>query len=57
LNAGVVPTVTVYNDLVATAVILQNSVDMARIVTELKRDGWKISATNLSFLSPYKTAQ
>ena len=45
-----------YNDLVATAVILQNTVDMARIVTDLKRDGWKISAADLSFLSPYQTS-
>ena len=45
-----------YNDLVATAVILQNTVDMARILADLKRDGWKISATDLSFLSPYQTS-
>jgi len=45
-----------YNDLVATAVILQNTVDMARIVTDLERQGWKISATDLAFLSPYQTS-
>jgi TnpA family transposase len=45
-----------YNDLVATAVILQNIVDMARIVADLKREGWKFSATDLAFLSPYQTS-
>jgi len=45
-----------YNDLVATAVILQNTVDIARIVVDLKREGWKISATDLAFLSPYQTS-
>jgi hypothetical protein len=45
-----------YNDLVATAVILQNTVDMARILTELKRNEWKISAADLSLLSPYQTS-
>lgn len=45
-----------YNDLVATAVILQNTIDMARIVTDLKRDGCKISAADLSLLSPYQTS-
>ncbi len=45
-----------YNDLVATAVILQNTVDMAKIVADLKREGWKFSATDLAFLSPYQTS-
>jgi TnpA family transposase len=45
-----------YNDLVATAVILQNTVDMARIVADLKREGWKISGADLAFLSPYQTS-
>jgi Tn3 transposase DDE domain len=45
-----------YNDLVAAAVILQNTIDMARIVTDPKRDGWKISAAHLSLLSPYQTS-
>lgn len=44
-----------YNDLVATAVILQNAVDMTRIVADLRREGWKISETDLAFLSPYQT--
>jgi TnpA family transposase len=45
-----------YNDLVTTAVILQNTVDMTRIVAELQREGWKISAPDLAFLSPYQTS-
>jgi Tn3 transposase DDE domain len=45
-----------YNDLVATAVILQNTVDMTRIVAELQREGWKVSAADLPFLSPYQTS-
>jgi TnpA family transposase len=45
-----------YNDLVATAVILQNTVDMARIVADLKREGWKVSPADLAFLSPYQTS-
>jgi hypothetical protein len=45
-----------YNDLVATAVILQNTVDIKRIVADLKREGWKFSATDLAFLSPYQTS-
>jgi TnpA family transposase len=45
-----------YNDLVATAVILQNTVDMTRIAADLQREGWTISAADLSFLSPYQTS-
>jgi hypothetical protein len=37
-------------------VILQNTVDMTRIVADLQREGWKISAADLSFLSPYQTS-
>ena len=29
---------------------------MARIVADLKREGWKISAADLAFLSPYQTS-
>ena len=45
-----------YNDLVATAVILQNAVDMTRIIGELEREGRKIPREDLSFLSPYQTS-
>ena len=44
-----------YNDLVATAVMLQNAVDMTRIIGELEREGRKIPQEDLSFLSPYQT--
>lgn len=44
-----------YNDLVATAVILQNTADMTRIVSELQGEGWKISPADLASLSPYQT--
>lgn len=44
-----------YNDLVATAVILQNTVDMTRIAAELQREGWNVLAADLAFLSPYQT--
>jgi TnpA family transposase len=32
-----------YNDLLASAVILQHAIDMARIVEDLRRQGWQIS--------------
>ena len=44
-----------YNDLLASAVILQNAIDMTRIVEELKREGWKISDQDLAYFSPYLT--
>ena len=36
--------------------ILQNAVDMTRIIGELEREGRKISREDLSFLSPYQTS-
>ncbi|WP_374493403.1 Tn3 family transposase [Zoogloea sp.] len=45
-----------YNDLVASALILQNTVDMIRTLQRMKRDGWKISDDDVSFLSPYQVA-
>jgi hypothetical protein len=42
-----------YNDLLASAVILQNAIDMARIVEDLRRQGWPISNEDLASLSPY----
>ena len=41
-----------YNDLVATAVILQNTVDMTRIAAELQREGWRISACGSGVSEP-----
>lgn len=45
-----------YNDLVAAAVILQNTVDMMRQIIQLSKEGWKISEDDVSFLSPYQTS-
>lgn len=42
-----------YNDLIASALILQNTVDMMRTLRVLEREGWNISAEDVSFLSPY----
>lgn len=42
-----------YNDLLASAVILQNVLDMTKIVEDLRREGWTITEQDLSFLSPY----
>jgi len=44
-----------YNDLLASAVILQNAIDMTRIIEDLKREGWKFSDEDLAFFSPYLT--
>lgn len=45
-----------YIDLVAAAVILQNAVDMTRAMGTLSRAGWEITEDDVSFLSPYLTA-
>lgn len=45
-----------YNDLVASALILQNTVDMMRTLVSLQKDGWKITDEDVSFLSPYQVA-
>jgi len=42
-----------YNDLLASAVILQNVLDTTKIVEDLRREGWTITEEDLSFLSPY----
>ncbi len=44
-----------YIDLVASAVILQNTVDMMRIMQEMYADGEPISAADAEFMSPYGT--
>jgi TnpA family transposase len=44
-----------YNDLVAGAVILQNAVDITRILKQLQREGWTIRQEDLPFLNPYMT--
>jgi TnpA family transposase len=44
-----------YNDLLASAVILQNVIDMSRIIADLRQEGWTITEEDLSLLSPYLT--
>jgi hypothetical protein len=44
-----------YIDLVASAVILQNTVDMMRILQELYAAGEPISVADVEYLSPYMT--
>ena len=44
-----------YIDLVASAVILQNTVDMMRILQDLYVEGVPVSATDAEYLSPYGT--
>lgn len=45
-----------YNDMVASSVILQNTVDMMRILQKLAREGWQFTDDDVSFLSPYLTS-
>jgi len=44
-----------YIDLVASAVILQNTVDMMRVLQELYAAGEPISVADVEYLSPYMT--
>jgi TnpA family transposase len=45
-----------YNDLVASALILQNTVDMMRTLGNLRHEGWQITENDVSFLSPYQVS-
>lgn len=45
-----------YNDMVASSVILQNTVDMMRILQKLELEGWQFTYEDMSFLSPYLTS-
>lgn len=45
-----------YNDLVAAAVILQNTVDMMRVLQQLVAEGHNIDLSDVGYLSPYMTA-
>lgn len=45
-----------YNDMIASSVILQNTVDMMRILQKLAQDGWQFTDDDVSFLSPYLTS-
>lgn len=44
-----------YIDLVASAVILQNTVDMMRIIQEMYAAGEPVTATDAEYMSPYGT--
>ncbi|MFP3647680.1 Tn3 family transposase [Paraburkholderia sp. SIMBA_054] len=44
-----------YNDLIASSVILQNTVDMMRALRDMVADGEKVRAEDIEFLSPYPT--
>ncbi|ARM04497.1 Tn3 family transposase [Burkholderia pseudomallei] len=44
-----------YNDLVASAVILQNTVDMMQALRNMVAEGEKIRPQDIEFLSPYAT--
>jgi TnpA family transposase len=45
-----------YSDVLANALILQNVIDMTRIVHQLSQEGYSFELRYLSFLSPYWTA-
>ncbi|KND57946.1 Mobile element protein [Candidatus Burkholderia verschuerenii] len=44
-----------YNDLIASAVILQNTVDMMRVLRDMVAEGEKIQLEDIEFLCPYPT--
>ena len=46
---------TVYNQLIANAVMLQNVVDQTRVLHELHQEGYAINKDDLAFMSPYVT--
>ena len=44
-----------YNTLIANMLMVQNVIDISRIVQELRLEGWSISKEDLAGLSPYLT--
>ncbi len=44
-----------YNTLLTNMLILQNVIDMSRIIQQLRREGWSITLEDLAGLSPYQT--
>ncbi len=44
-----------YNTLLTNMIILQNVIDMSRIIQQLRREGWSIALEDLAGLSPYLT--
>ncbi len=45
-----------YNTLLTNMIILQNVIDMSRIIQQLRREGWSICKEDLARLSPYLTS-
>ena len=45
-----------YNDLIASAVILQNTVDMMQALRAMVKEGIKVDVADIGFLSPYLTS-
>lgn len=45
-----------YNDLLANAIILLNTIDMENTIIELKKEGIKITKEDIKTLSPYLTS-
>ena len=44
-----------YNDLIANLVMLHNVMEMTRILTDLRHEGYPINRDTVSRLSPYLT--
>lgn len=44
-----------YNQVLTTAVLIQNVVDQTRVVRDLKADGYPVTPEGVAFLSPYLT--
>lgn len=44
-----------YNTLIANLVMLQNVIDISRIIKQLKKENWMISPEDTAILSPYLT--
>ena len=42
-----------YNSLIANSIVLQNVIDITRIIEELRTEGEKITKEDISYLSPY----
>lgn len=45
-----------YNDLIASAVILQNTADMMQALRTMVNEGTQVKVSDIEFLSPYQTS-
>ena len=45
-----------YNNVVANAVMCWNAVQQSRLIRLLRKSGWKITSTQVAYLSPYLTS-